>query len=81
MNLPNIITLSRIPMMFVIVWLMYQTWAGAATLAFWLFIAAAIGDWLAGSRHAGRIAAVRGAHPRHGGAGALYIVLRRNRNG
>jgi DNA-nicking Smr family endonuclease len=40
-------------------------------------IRAAVGDWLAGSRHAGRIAAVRGAHPRHGGAGALYIVLRR----
>jgi len=44
-------------------------------------IRAAIGDWLAGSRHAARIAAVRNAHPRHGGAGALYIVLRRNRNG
>jgi DNA-nicking Smr family endonuclease len=42
-------------------------------------IRAAVGDWLAGSRHAGAIAAVRGAHPRHGGAGALYIVLRRPR--
>lgn len=42
-------------------------------------IRAAVGDWLAGSRHAGAIAAVRGAHPRHGGAGALYIVLRRQR--
>jgi DNA-nicking Smr family endonuclease len=42
-------------------------------------IRAAIGDWLQASRHAGRIAAVRNAHPRHGGAGALYIVLRRNR--
>lgn len=41
-------------------------------------IRAAIGDWLAGSRHASAIAAVRGAHPRHGGAGALYIILRRN---
>lgn len=39
----------------------------------------AVGDWLAASRHAGHIAAVRGAHPRHGGAGALYIVLRRHR--
>ena len=38
-----------------------------------------VGDWLAASRHAGAIAAVRGAHPRHGGAGALYIVLRRTR--
>ncbi|TKD52210.1 DNA mismatch repair protein MutS [Sphingomonas baiyangensis] len=43
-------------------------------------IRAAVGDWLAGSRHADRIAAVRGAHPRHGGSGALYIVLRRKRN-
>ncbi len=42
-------------------------------------IRSAIGDWLAGSRHAGAIAAVRGAHPRHGGAGALYIILRRPR--
>ena len=33
--------------------------------------------WLSHSRHAGRIAAVRNAHPRHGGAGALYLVLRR----
>ena len=42
-------------------------------------IRAAVGDWLAASRHAGNIAAVRSAHPRHGGAGALYIVLRRPR--
>ncbi|MEA3048919.1 MAG: hypothetical protein QOG84_755 [Sphingomonadales bacterium] len=42
-------------------------------------IRAAIGDWLAASRHAGAIAAVRTAHPRHGGAGALYIILRRRR--
>lgn len=43
-------------------------------------IRAAVGDWLASSRHGDRIAAVRGAHPRHGGSGALYIVLRRSRN-
>jgi CDP-diacylglycerol--glycerol-3-phosphate 3-phosphatidyltransferase len=48
MNLPNLITLSRIPTMFIIVWLMYGTWWGAATLGFWLFIAAAVGDWLDG---------------------------------
>jgi DNA-nicking Smr family endonuclease len=42
-------------------------------------IRAAVGDWLAVSRHAAAIAAVRGAHPRHGGAGALYIILRRRR--
>ena len=40
-------------------------------------IRSAIADWLAASRHADRIAAVRNAHPRHGGAGALYIVFRR----
>ena len=42
-------------------------------------IRGAVGDWLAASRHAGNIAAVRGAHPRHGGQGALYIVLRKRR--
>ncbi len=42
-------------------------------------IRAAVGDWLAASRHAAAIAAVRNAHPRHGGAGALYILLRRKR--
>ncbi len=42
-------------------------------------IRAAVRDWLASSRHASRIASVRGAHPRHGGEGALYIVLRRPR--
>ena len=41
-------------------------------------IRAAVHDWLAASRHASRIAAVRGAHRRHGGGGSLYIVLRRN---
>jgi len=43
-------------------------------------IRSAVTDWLAGSRHADSIAAVRGAHPRHGGQGALYIVLRRGRD-
>lgn len=43
-------------------------------------IRAAVGDWLAGSRFAGSIAAVRNAHPRHGGAGALYLILRRGRD-
>ncbi len=42
-------------------------------------IRASVGDWLGSSRHASRIAAVRNAHPRHGGAGALYVILRRNR--
>jgi len=47
-NLSNLLTLSRVPMMFVIAGLMYAEWAGAATLAFWLFIGAAISDWLDG---------------------------------
>jgi DNA-nicking Smr family endonuclease len=41
-------------------------------------IRAAVHDWLSASRHAGRIAAVRGAHRRHGGGGSLYVILRRN---
>ena len=36
-------------------------------------------DWLMAGPHAARIAAIRPAHPRHGGAGAVYIVLRRPR--
>lgn len=40
-------------------------------------IRAAVDDWLASSRHAGAIASVRGAHPRHGGGGSLYVILRR----
>ena len=36
-------------------------------------------DWLAAGPHAGRIAAVRAAQPRHGGDGAVYIVLRKAR--
>lgn len=41
-------------------------------------IRAAVHDWLAASRHASRIAAVRGAHRRHGGGGSLYIILRKS---
>ena len=36
-------------------------------------------DWLAAGPHGSKIAAVRPAHPRHGGAGAVYVVLRRAR--
>lgn len=35
--------------------------------------------WLAEPELSARIAAVRQAHPRHGGAGAVYLVLRRHR--
>lgn len=42
-------------------------------------IRAAVEDWIHASRHADRIASIRPAHPRHGGHGALYLVLRRDR--
>ncbi|MBI2515309.1 MAG: CDP-diacylglycerol--glycerol-3-phosphate 3-phosphatidyltransferase [Opitutae bacterium] len=47
-NLPNVLTLSRVPLMFIVVGLMYAEWPGAAIWAFWLFIAAALTDWLDG---------------------------------
>ena len=36
-------------------------------------------DWLAASRHSSAIAALRQAHRRHGGEGALYVILKRAR--
>lgn len=48
MTLPNILTISRLPLMFIVVALMYSDFAYAATLAFWLFIVAALTDWLDG---------------------------------
>lgn len=42
-------------------------------------IRAEIGHWLDSSPHADAIASVRPAHPRHGGSGALYIILRRKK--
>jgi CDP-diacylglycerol--glycerol-3-phosphate 3-phosphatidyltransferase len=48
---------SRLPAMFIIVALMYAEWQWAATLAFWLFIAAALTDWLDGklARESGQV--------------------------
>lgn len=48
MSLPNLLTISRVPLMFVVVGLMYSDFHWAPTLAFWLFIAAALTDWLDG---------------------------------
>jgi len=48
MNLPNLLTISRVPLMFIVVGLMYAQFRWAATLAFWLYIAAALTDWLDG---------------------------------
>jgi DNA-nicking Smr family endonuclease len=42
-------------------------------------IRAKVLDWLAAGPHGADIAAVRTAHRRHGGEGALYLVLRRRR--
>ena len=42
-------------------------------------IRAKVLDWLAAGPHASDIAAIRKAHRRHGGDGALYLVLRRPR--
>lgn len=36
-------------------------------------------DWLAASRHADAIAAIRPAQRQHGGHGALYVILRKGR--
>lgn len=36
-------------------------------------------DWLAAGPHGSDIAAIRKAHRRHGGEGALYLVLKRRR--
>lgn len=47
-TLANWMTVSRVPAMFVIVWLMNRDFSWAATIAFWLFIAAALTDWFDG---------------------------------
>ncbi len=44
----NWMTVSRVPAMFAIVWLMDRDFDWAATIAFWLFIAAALTDWFDG---------------------------------
>lgn len=38
-----------------------------------------IGHWLETTPYADRIASVRLAHPRHGGEGAIYVILRRKK--
>ena len=42
-------------------------------------IRAKVLDWLAAGPHASDIAAIRKAHRRHGGEGALYLILKRGR--
>ncbi len=42
-------------------------------------IRAKVLDWLAAGPHGSDIAAIRKAHRRHGGEGALYLILKRRR--
>ncbi len=48
MNLPNLLTLSRIPILFGIVAFLYAPFTGASTLAFALFVIGALTDWADG---------------------------------
>ncbi len=48
MNFPNLLTLSRIPLMFLIVGCLVLTWRGMASAALLLFVLAAVSDWLDG---------------------------------
>lgn len=48
MNIPNLLTLSRIVFLFLIVALLAVPWPGSASLAFILFLIAAITDWADG---------------------------------
>ncbi|MDB2681923.1 MAG: CDP-diacylglycerol--glycerol-3-phosphate 3-phosphatidyltransferase [Opitutae bacterium] len=48
MNLPNLLTLSRIPIIFGVVALLYFPMTGASTMAFVLFVIGAITDWADG---------------------------------
>jgi CDP-diacylglycerol--glycerol-3-phosphate 3-phosphatidyltransferase len=47
-NLPNLLTLSRIPILFGIVGFLYAPFPGASTLAFVLFVVGALTDWADG---------------------------------
>lgn len=48
MNLPNLLTLSRIPILFCIVGFLYAPFTGASTLAFGFFVIGAVTDWADG---------------------------------
>jgi len=47
-NLPNILTLSRIPILFGVVAFLYAPFSGASTVAFVLFVIGALTDWADG---------------------------------
>ena len=56
MNLPNLLTLSRIPLMLVVIGLLYplpeESWPWVRTIALLVFLFAALTDWLDGSGNA-----------------------------
>ena len=47
-HVPNLITFSRIGVLIVLVWLVLQSWTGAATLAFFCILYGSISDFLDG---------------------------------
>jgi CDP-diacylglycerol--glycerol-3-phosphate 3-phosphatidyltransferase len=47
-NLPNLLTLSRIPILFGVVGFLYLPFSGASSFAFVLFIIGALTDWADG---------------------------------
>ena len=47
-NLPNLLTLSRIPILFGVVGFLYLPFSGASSFAFFLFIIGALTDWADG---------------------------------
>ena len=59
---------KRIPLMFAVVGLMYARFPWSATLAFWLFIIAALTDWLDG-----KIARARAILDRAGSKAHLQV--------
>ena len=48
LNLPNLLTLSRIPILFMIVALLYLPFGGAKSAALILFLLGALTDWADG---------------------------------
>ncbi|MDR1437483.1 MAG: CDP-diacylglycerol--glycerol-3-phosphate 3-phosphatidyltransferase [Puniceicoccales bacterium] len=48
MNLPNLITLIRFPLLFIIALLLYFPFVGSRSLAFLLYLASGFSDWLDG---------------------------------
>ena len=48
MSLPNICTISRVPLMFIIVALLYAEWRWSASVTFLLFVVAGLTDFLDG---------------------------------